>query len=645
MTAVLALAVSLHASPFRYERNVTPGGPGANRLDVDVTLLAGAMPGLRDLRLFAGDRELGYLLVKPQRDPRWYSGAILPIRETKTSSGVEVDLGSTQMINALKIEGIATPFLKRVTLEGSGDRAHWTLLANTTLFDLPDEGLRHTSVEFKGGSYRYLRVTWDDRSSARVQGAMEASAREMLFDAGEEGPAFEVAFVKRDSEPGKSRYRLKLAGARLPVDSIRIVVPSGNVLRTATVTEPRLGNGEVVPVRLGSNTMRQEMRGDLVASATQVFLQQHPEGRELDLEIDDGNNPPLKITRIYAQLATQPWIYFESPDGAPLVARYGNDTAPAPRYDLEAVRDDVQKREPSTAAWGGIRNPKVARPTEAAIAIPLGATLDRARFRVRRRIPPAPVGLTVLLLDAPVLARPNALADVRIADDDGRQVPYLVERRPEPFVVPLKVPQRTAQGSSSVYRIDLPYEQWPDEARLVLTTTARVFERNVEVRTVADNHRNRRAETLAFAPWRAADPESLPPALSIDFSGRRARAIELVIDEGDNAPLPIADAQVLIPAYALRFQNPGTPLDLLYGNRRAGTPRYDIALLAPRLFGEPATEIAVPPIGAMEIGENDGSQRKLFWGGIIVAAVVLIAMLVRLLLANAETSRAPSDST
>ncbi len=367
-----------------------------------------------------------------------------------------------------------------------------------------------------------------------------------------------------------------------------------------------------------------------------------PEGRELDLVIEDGNNPPLEITAIRARLAPQPWIYFESPDGAPLHARYGSQ-ATTPLYDLEASRPGVASRQAATAAWG---KTVVASKLEVSpgLAIPLGGQIASDQFRISRKVPEGKAGLAVLLLDAHVLARSNDLADVRIADAEGRQVPYLVEERVEPLAVQLNVPERTAEGRSSIYRLELPYDTWPNGTRLVLTTSARVFDREVVVRRVPDNHRNRRAEAIASSPWRSADPELLPPAFEAGFAVRDARAIEVVIDEGDNATLPITSAQLLLPSRALRFYHPGTPLYLLYGNRRASAPRYDLALLAPRLFGEPAREITLSAT-IDERGEQDTSGRKWFWIGIVVAAVVLIAMLLRLVLFSGETSRAPGDST
>ncbi|HWW62968.1 MAG TPA: DUF3999 family protein, partial [Thermoanaerobaculia bacterium] len=429
---LLAFAFVL-ASAFRIERTVTPGAAGPNRLDVDVNMLAGAQSDLRDLRLFdATGREVGYLLVPPANsDAHWVAGRVLPIKSTKTTSGFEVDLGHTVDVDRLKLDAIAAPFLKRVTLEGSGDRAHWTLLADATVFDLPDEQLKLHEIAFDAGAYRYLRVTWDDRASARISGAIDAQAREHASGAAPEGLFFDLQFVRRASEPRKSRYQMSLPGPHLPITSIEVAVAHGDVFRPATVTEPRLGNGEVTPVPLGSGTLKRAEREGAIASQMEVPIGA-PLGRELALVIDDGNNPPLDVAYIRAHFAPQPWIYFESPDGAPLIARYGSETATAPSYDIEASRPYVRTRKTASATLSQSPN-RLATTEPPKMTAPLGGPLDREQFRVRRKIQAGPIGLSVLPLDADVLVHSPDLADVRIVDDQGRQVPYLVEQRAEPL--------------------------------------------------------------------------------------------------------------------------------------------------------------------------------------------------------------------
>lgn len=285
----------------------------------------------------------------------------------------------------------------------------------------------------------------------------------------------------------------------------------------------------------------------------------------------------------------------------------------------------------------------VAFSQERAVTPGAGGPIDGEQYRVSRRLPEAPPGLTVLLLDAHALARSNE-RDLRIADANGRQVPYLLERRAEPLALDLPIPPRRDERTSSVYRFELPYDNLPLHG-FVLTTSARVFDRNVTVRRAGRNHRRRSGEHLASAQWRSAEPDLPAPVLRLELPQRGPRTIEVVIDEGDNAPLPLASAQLLLPPLALRFDHPGTELFLLYGNGRAAAPRYDLALLAPRLFAEPARELTLGAAPGGREPDEDNQGRKLFWIGIVVASVVLIATLLRLLLVRPETSHAPSDTT
>ncbi|MGZ8830978.1 MAG: hypothetical protein ACXW2Q_11450, partial [Thermoanaerobaculia bacterium] len=91
LIAAYALAPS---QSFQHERTVTPGSKGANRLDVDVPLLAGSSPDLHDVRLIDGNaRELAYLLIRPRlREPEWTRARLLAVASTKTTSGFEADL-------------------------------------------------------------------------------------------------------------------------------------------------------------------------------------------------------------------------------------------------------------------------------------------------------------------------------------------------------------------------------------------------------------------------------------------------------------------------------------------------------------------------------------------------------------------------
>ena len=151
LVLVIAGAVSLTAqgsanARFQYERAAEVTGSGPQRLDVDVPLLTGSQPfiakdfggrslahgGLGDLRLFDSNNvEVPYLLIEPTfNQPTFggYAAMAIPAveKQDNKTSGFEVDTRAVRLVDAIVLNGIPAPFLKRFRLEGSGDRERWT---------------------------------------------------------------------------------------------------------------------------------------------------------------------------------------------------------------------------------------------------------------------------------------------------------------------------------------------------------------------------------------------------------------------------------------------------------------------------------------------------------------------------------------
>jgi uncharacterized protein DUF3999 len=677
---------------FRFERTVTTDGGGPRRLAIDVPLLTGGKPfqtagdpsnlrltgGLADLRLLdTAGREVGYLLVpNPPDQPTWKSASILAIAPvdtpTEKSSGFEADFGEMITIDRFRVDGLPPPFLKRIQLEGSGDRAHWTLLvAEGTVFDLPDERLRQTDLSFTPESFRYLRMTWDDSSSGRLPRPAVAEARVVRTAAAPPRLTSPLAFERRPSEPGRSRFRIRLPGGRLPIVALDFDIGGGNLLRSATVFEARLSGSEAVPTTLGSATLRRVVQGELTASSLRLGMSP-PVEPQIDLVVEDGNNPPVDLRGVTAVFAELPWIYFES-DGGELVARYGNSSLTAPRYDIEAVRPSLKVDSTREAKWGEVRaRVEADDPRGTAPALPtVGAALDSSSFRYIRAIPPGDAELVAVSLDAAALAHSTGVArtfaDLRVIDAAGRQVPYLVERASEPLSLDLSFERlstapKAMQPSSaarSVYRVTWPFDRLPSP-RLVLTTSARVFTRRVEVGVERGPDRSRREpwiESVAAETWQHVDQETPAPALVLPLqlplqlrqaavssgqalrqdSGRSGQAgvkeLLVIISEGDNTPLPLVSARVLLPAYRLRlFRERGAALRLAYGRDDLSSPQYDLALLAPQLLGVAAAEVTLDPEHAQTpaSGAEELLSPRAFWAVLIVAVIVLLALVVRL---------------
>lgn len=696
--SLLALVVALapgpaHAQPpsdtgQRFERPIETAGPGAQKLAVDVPLLTAAQRfaavrrddepttrrrlwsaatgGLADLRLYdATGAEVPYLLVfPPATRPEWVSGAILPVVRTKAASGFEVDLGRSRLVDGLDIGGLPPPFLKRFLLEGSGDRARWTVLVGQgTLFDLPQERVRQVAMDFTPGEYRYLRVIWDDTSSAVLPLPARASVREAPAvpppsgQSGVESPPLRtrVEIERQASEPGRSRHRIRLPAAGLPLVAVTLNVRSGDVFRTASVMESRFSGTRADPAELG-RTRLVRMEGSGSSDTLRIPIEP-PRGAEIQLVIEDGNNPPLAIETVSIEFANLPWIYFEAPAGG-VTARYGDRAARAPQYDLEARRSAIRLDEVPEARWGEPRAvSERATSTTAPPATPeRGAKLDLSGFRYRRALTETPQGLVSLPLDAAVLAHSRGqlggFADVRLIDADGYQVPYLLERRDEPLSLDLSLRQVAADretlknrgtGNRSVYAATLPYPNLP-APRLVIETSDRVFRRPIEIaveRPPDRQHRDAWLDVLATRVWQHADQGNSAEPIDVPIQPGDATELLLMLDEGDNRPLAISSARLLLPAWRVRFFKAAAPLSLVYGHDSVAAPEYDLALLAPAVTGAEAREIAAAPEQPSGSAAAGQLSPKVFWIGVAAAALVLLALLVRLIASGTPPPPSP----
>ena len=661
-------------SPARIvTREIHTVGSGPRKLRVDIPLLASgqrftrvttdadgtrAHGGLGDLRLFdAQGREVAYLLVtRPSTRATWIGGALLPIGVTQKTSGFEVDLGEARAIDALAVDGLSAPFLKRFTLEGSGDRLRWaTLVEQGTLLDLPEERLRQTSVAFAPGTFRYLRLTWDDTNSGRLSLPRAVRARETPKSRAPADPLIVPVTAQRQaSEPGLSRYRIQLPAAGLPLAALLLEAGTGDVFRTASVTETRFSGARADPEELGrARLVRAEQTSGAPALRMAIDA---PRTSELQLVIEDGSNRPLSLDRVSLEFAELPVIYFEAP-GGPLTARYGDPGAAAPQYDLEARRASVNLADVPEAAWGDPRLVDTAAPPGPAPPLAdRGASLDVTGFQYHRQIEEQPAGLVTLQLDAAVLSHSRGpsgdFADVRIVDADSRQIPYLVERRAEPLSLDLTMtPATTAVkmlrdasgGQRSIYALTLPHPNLPN-ARLVFETSDRVFRRSLQVgveRPPDRRHRDEWFDVLATPSWQHADQSNVAPPLEVPIAPGEGTKLLVIVEEGDNRPLPITAVRLLLPSWRVRFFKPATPLRLVYGKADVASPEYDLALLAPAVLGNEAREITAaaeqpPPGSAAPVLLSP----RMFWIAIGVAVVVLLGLIVRLI--TSETGPPPS---
>lgn len=256
----------------------------------------------------------------------------------------------------------------------------------------------------------------------------------------------------------------------------------------------------------------------------------------------------------------------------------------------------------------------------------LGAELDPAPFRYARALVQSEPGQVSLTLDAAVLAHSH-LNDVRLVDAKDRQIPYLREASAEPLVLGLAVPARAQEGELSRYRIRLPYANLPS-GKLLIHTPAAVFERRVWL----EGSRSRRGRTRwtgSSGLWRRTRSDPSSP-LELYLPSGSGETVDLVVDEGDNTPLPLGSIRLQLDTWTIRFLHPGGGgVRLLYGDPHRRAPRYDLTLLSSQL-GPEAREVTLLP--ESPAGSDPARvPRGLFWGALVAAVAVLVLVLVRLM--------------
>ena len=284
-----------------------------------------------------------------------------------------------------------------------------------------------------------------------------------------------------------------------------------------------------------------------------------------------------------------------------------------------------------------------------------GSALTLEGFEYLRDVPSGPAGLIAIALDAAVMSRSGVAArrfsDLRVIDRNGQQIPYLLEKRDEPLLVDVSIERRELpaamnkqSGHSTSYVVHVPYRDLPS-ARLMLTTRARVFKRTLTLGTLVAATERQPARFISHADhlWVHADEGTPAPGISFVMPESLNGDLMLLVEEGDNQPLPIEKATVMLPSYAIRLFRPADqPLRLLYGKDGVAPPRYDLQLLEPQVMGRRAEEITA---GAEQQIAGTAARRGVemvppvvFWSVLSLAVLVLVALVARLM---RQASEAP----
>ncbi|MBL0058961.1 MAG: hypothetical protein IPP35_07590 [Elusimicrobia bacterium] len=162
--------------------------------------------------------------------------------------------------------------------------------------------------------------------------------------------SFVPAVKSLGEEKGKSRWELTLPQDRLPVGYVECLVTNALFQRAVTVYETRSDErGQTYPVVLAQTQWSRT--GGSGGERRLLFLQGHPVGRRVVMEIENGDNAPLTLDGFKIHYQTFGLIFKATP-GEPLWLYYGNPGADWPRYDLTVVSEQVLTADRTEASLG-----------------------------------------------------------------------------------------------------------------------------------------------------------------------------------------------------------------------------------------------------------------------------------------------------
>jgi len=375
----LACAQALDTARWSHMANIRVDSISRGLIEVDLPAeeLDRLNPNMSDLRVVAeGNREVGYVTSVPgtpkQSVPlpaRLYNRTFVP----GVSSRVTVDTGSGEMKNRVEIDSFGGNFRRTVRIEGSDDGRSWqTIRADGMVFRVWEDGeilYDKQEVTFPDNNQRYLRITVfngsDDLRSIEIRNIK-------LFRR-------IVGTIKLASVPvrsfsstvngNKTVITADLGFRNLPLQCITLQAPAGLFFRRVMVQGR---NAETVKGRIPGEQLKTVTVGVAWRPLGSGAVYQYPgetllainvdgtDSRYLRVEIENEDNPPLRVTGLTAQRSAL-LLQFKPEPGESYRLYLGNPEAIAPSYDLDHYIEQLRAEGITRASLGPVApNPAYA---------------------------------------------------------------------------------------------------------------------------------------------------------------------------------------------------------------------------------------------------------------------------------------------
>jgi hypothetical protein len=275
-----------------------------------------------------------------------------------------------------------------------------------------------------------------------------------------------------------------------------------------------------------------------------------------------------------------------------------------------------------------------ARAGEPAFAVLPAAVIDVAPFSWSMPLMarPSQEGVSHVLLSPEVLAasRPD-MADLRVVDASSRQWPYLIREDVATVDRALGIAAPAVEAGRSRYALGLPVGPLVVD-RLTVRVDRAIFDRVFQV--VGALYASGAGDGIVLARGRLARAAGAPAEVVIALSRARVDKLALVVEDGDEAPLPLAAARVTVPVPELVLVAPAGAYTLVTGEAEARPPRYEIAGARDQVLAAPAGEAEAGPLARnprhREPVRVEEREQWALWGAMALAVALLGALALRL---------------
>ena len=426
-------------------------------------------------------------------------------------------------------------------------------------------------------------------------------------------------------EDGWARYLVPLPSP-LPIERVGLTVEEG------------LFDRRIALIRGGSlnelGTVRRMRIGGASVEHVDVPTGGVLYSDRLEIAVDAHGDAPLTITAVTVTLEGVDMMVVD-PAGGPFFLYGGAPPQDATPSDLTFAVPDLYRAAAGVVETGAVTANPAYQPPEVRAGLAGPSTpIALSDFTTVRAV--SGEGLVRIPLDAQVLSEArSALGDLRLIDTEGRQIPYLLERRAvDARWVDLPV-EREEDGTVTRLKIALPHPEIP-VASITLTTDATLFQRRV----TAWRARGSNLEPLRSYEWVGADR---PGALTLELAKLVGETLLITIENGDDPPLPVEIGAAGWAQHELIARLPADGARLVYGSSQVAAPSYDLALLGSDLQRR-ATQEAT--LGAPEILQPPVSpwDRRALGVGLGVLVAGLIWLTIRLVRTVEAPTAEPSAS-